>query len=249
LLFVLIWLLEKLTNKGGSLAAVFAVVAGPAPTPEQNKLFQKINSKPLVVAILLLMGAGVVAQFLDQRTESYPEHRSFVNYPLQIVDWKGKHEKLDVAVVEKLGMTDYLLANYRNEQGSLVNFYVAYYQSQRKGVSPHSPRVCIPGGGWEIAQFERIEANGHPVNRVLIKKGNQRQLVYYWFQGHGRLVANEYINKWYLFIDSIFKNRTDGALVRYTIAVAQHEDISVAEAKVLSFMAESESQLNDYIVD
>jgi len=249
LLFILIWLLEKLTNKGGSLAAVFAVVDGPVPTLEQNKLFQKINSKPLIAAILLLIGSGVVAQFLDQRVENYPEHRSFVNYPLQIDDWKGKHEKLDIAVVEKLQMTDYLLANYRNEQGSLVNFYVAYYQSQRKGVSPHSPRVCIPGGGWEIAQFERIEANGHPVNRVLIKKGSQRQLVYYWFQGHGRLVANEYINKWYLFIDSIFKNRTDGALVRYSIAVAQHEDISVAEAKILSFMAESESQLNDYIVD
>ena len=249
LLFVLIWVLEKLTNKDGSLAAVFAVVDTPLPTDEKNSSFEGLSSKPLIVAILLLMGSGVVAQFLDQRTENPPEHRSFVNYPLNIGDWKGQHEKLDDPVVEKLGMTDYLLANYRNDKGTLVNFYVAYYQSQRKGVSPHSPRVCIPGGGWEIAEFERTEVNNHPVNRVLIKKGNQRQLVYYWFQGHGRLIANEYINKWYLFIDSIFKNRTDGALVRYTIAVGQHEDIKVAEAKILSFMAESESQLNNYIAD
>jgi len=249
LLFILIFLLEKLTNKGGSLAAVFAVVDGPKPTVEQDEKFQRINSKPLILAILLLMGVGVIVQFLDQRTEHYPEHSSFVNYPLQIGEWKGKHEKLDADVVEKLGMTDYLLANYRNEKESLVNFYVAYYQSQRKGVSPHSPRVCIPGGGWEIAQFDRIEANGHPVNRVLIKKANQRQLVYYWFQGHGRLVANEYINKWYSFVDSMFKNRTDGALVRYSIVVLPHENIDVADAKILSFMAESKSQLNDYIVD
>ena len=249
LLFILVWVLEKLTNKGGSLAAVFAVVDTPLPTDGKNSSFEGLSSKPLIVAILLLMGSGVVAQFLDQRTENLPEHRSFVNYPLNIGDWKGQHEKLDDPVVEKLGMTDYLLANYRNDKGTLVNFYVAYYQSQRKGVSPHSPRVCIPGGGWEIAEFERTEVNNHPVNRVLIKKGNQRQLVYYWFQGHGRLIANEYINKWYLFIDSIFKNRTDGALVRYTIAVGQHEDIKVAEAKILSFMAESESQLNNYIVD
>ncbi len=249
LLFILIWVLEKLTNKGGSLAAVFAVVDTPLPTDGKNSSFQHLDSKPLIAAILLLMGSGVVAQFLDQRTENLPEHRSFVNYPLQLGDWVGKHEKLDAPVIEKLGMTDYLLANYHNDEGTFVNFYVAYYQSQRKGVSPHSPRVCIPGGGWEIAEFERTEANNHPVNRVLIKKGNQRQLVYYWFQGHGRIIANEYINKWYLFVDSVFKNRTDGALVRYTIAVGQHEDIKVAEAKILSFMAESESQLNNYIVD
>lgn len=249
LLFILIWLLEKLTNKGGSLAAVFAVVDAPVATAEQNKLLQNVNSTPLIVGIVLLAAAGFAAQFLEQRTENFPEHRSFVNYPMQLGEWKGQHEKLDAAVIEKLGMSDYLLANYRNEQNALVNFYVAYYQSQRKGVSPHSPRVCIPGGGWEIAQFDRIEANGHPVNRVLIKKGNQRQLVYYWFQGHGRLVANEYINKWYLFIDSMFKNRTDGALVRYSIAVGPHENVSAADARILSFMAESEPQLNDYIVD
>jgi len=142
-----------------------------------------------------------------------------------------------------------LLANYRNEQGTVINFYVAYYQSQRKGVSPHSPRVCIPGGGWEIAEFDRIEANNQPVNRVLIKKGNQRQLVYYWFQGHGRVIANEYTNKWYLFIDSILKNRTDGALVRLVTNVAPHEDIGVADAKILAFMADSNTQLNKFIVN
>jgi len=219
------------------------------PAKEQNQFLQDFNSKPLLVVILLLMTSGVATQFLDERSESYPEHISFVNFPLQLEDWRGQHDKLDVAVVEKLAMTDYLLANYRNEQGTVINFYVAYYQSQRKGVSPHSPRVCIPGGGWEIAEFDRIEANGQPVNRVLIKKGNQRQLVYYWFQGHGRIVANEYINKWYLFIDSIIKNRTDGALVRLVTAVAPYEDISVADAKIQAFMVDSKTQLNKFIVD
>ena len=191
----------------------------------------------------------MLSQFLDQRTEIYPEHKPFVNFPMQLDEWDGKHEKLDVAVVEKLGMTDYLLANYVNEQQSVVNFYVAYYQSQRKGVSPHSPRVCIPGGGWEIAEFQRIEAAGHPVNRVIIKKGNARQLVYYWFQGHGRIVANEYMNKWYLFVDAVVKNRTDGALVRLVTNVAPHEDIKNADAKILEFMAKAKPQLNQFIVN
>jgi len=249
LLFILIWLLEKLTGSKASLASLFAVVDAPMPAKDQNQFLQNFNSKPLVAVILLLLASGVATQFLDKRAESYPEHIPFVNFPLQLESWRGQHDKLDVAVVDKLKMTDYLLANYRNEQGSVVNFYVAYYQSQRKGVSPHSPRVCIPGGGWEIAEFDRIEANGQPVNRVLIKKGNQRQLVYYWFQGHGRIVANEYINKWYLFIDSILKNRTDGALVRLVTSVGPHEDISVADAKIVAFMVDSNAQLNKFIVN
>tara|TARA_R110002074_G_scaffold402194_1_gene604457 strand:- start:66506 stop:68032 length:1527 start_codon:yes stop_codon:yes gene_type:complete len=249
ILFLLVWVLEKLTNNKAGLGSVFAVVNTPKPSEAQSNSFKDISSKPLFAAIALLLASGMAAQFLDNRAEIFPDHVSFVNFPLQLGEWKGKHEKLDEAVVKKLGMTDYVLANYTNKQNELINFYVAYYQSQRKGVSPHSPRVCIPGGGWEIAEFERIEANGHPVNRVLIKKGNHRQLVYYWFQGHGRIVANEYINKWYLFIDSIFKNRTDGALVRYTTGVAPHEEMEVADKRLLSFMNESEKQFNKFIVE
>ena len=249
LLFALVWLLERFSHKRKSLASVFAVIDVPMPTNEQRLQLQNVNTKHLMVAIVLLFASGLAAQFLDKRVEDIPEHVSFVNFPLQLDGWTGQHDKLGANVVEKLGMTDYLLTNYSNKQNAVVNYYVAYYQSQRKGVSPHSPRVCIPGGGWEIAKFERIEAGGHPVNRVLIKKGNQRQLVYYWFQGHGRIIANEYINKWYLFIDSMFKNRTDGALVRLVTNVAQHEDLSAADARIISFMADSETQLNEFIAN
>ena len=141
------------------------------------------------------------------------------------------------------------MANYQNDQHQVGNFYIAYYQSQRKGVSPHSPRVCIPGGGWEIAELQRVTAGNHPINRVIIKKGNQRQLVYYWFQGHGRIVANEYMNKWYLLMDAMFKNRTDGALVRVVTSVAPHEQIEAADQRLLNFMAQAEPELAEYILD
>ncbi|MDF1830632.1 VPLPA-CTERM-specific exosortase XrtD [Cycloclasticus pugetii] len=248
ILFLLIWTLERLTNKGGSLTSAFAVDEVPIASNRSTTNIRNLSFKPSLVFILLLITTGVGIQFLDKRPELYPEHTPFVNFPLQLGEWKGKHEKLDRSVIKKLGMTDYLLANYENtEQTSFLNFYVAYYESQRKGVSPHSPRVCIPGGGWEIAEFKRIEALGHPVNRVLIKKGDHRQLVYYWFQGHGRIIANEYINKWYLFIDSIFKNRTDGSLVRIVTNIKPNESLKEADTRILSFMAESEPQLNKFI--
>ncbi len=248
ILFILIWALEKLTNKNSSLAAVFGVVDASSIVPQPFSE-SRTSNKPMIAVIIVLTIALILTQFLNKRTEILPGHVSFVNFTMSLDNWQGKHEKLDKDVVEKLGMTDYLLANYLNEQSQPVNFYVAYYESQRKGVSPHSPRVCIPGGGWEIAELKRIEANGHPVNRVIIKKGDQRQLVYYWFQGHGRIIANEYINKWFLFVDAIFKNRTDGALVRVVTSVAPHEQLDVADKRILDFLTHAEPELSQYLLN
>lgn len=245
LLVLLIWVLEKITNNGKSLATTFGVV--DVKDIRANRTVYQTSSKPLLAGIIILMGAWAFTHLLDKREEIIPEHVSFVNFPLKIDDWRGKHERLDQQVIDKLGMTDYLLVNYVNNEQQLVNFYVAYYETQRKGVSPHSPRVCIPGGGWEIADLQRITADGHPVNRVVIKKGEQRQLVYYWFQGHGRIIANEYINKWFLFVDSIIKNRTDGALVRVVTTVLPHENIEIADKRILGFMSKAEPELEDYI--
>ena len=199
--------------------------------------------------IALLLGALMASNFVDNRVEDYPEHTSFVNFPAKLGQWEGRHERMDQDVIDKLKMTDYLLVNYSNAENELINLYVAYYQTQRKGVSPHSPRVCIPGGGWEIADLQRVMVNGHRANRVIIKKGLQRQLVYYWFQGHGRIVANEYLNKWYLLQDALFKNRTDGALVRIVTPVLEREPIELADARVLDFMKNSDAELTNYIID
>ncbi len=249
ILFALVWLLERLTNKQVSLAKVFGVVA----VPDQYGTLKSsgpISSTPLIVAIVLIAGAMMTSQFLDKRTEVFPDHISFVNFPMYLDDWQGKHEKLDDDVMKKLGMDDYLMANYVSENHPVpVNFYVAYYQSQRKGVSPHSPRVCIPGGGWEIADLQRVTVNDHPANRVVIKKGEQRQLVYYWFQGHGRIVANEYINKWYLFLDAVFKNRTDGALVRHVTPVLPGESLTQADERLIGFMVKADTELSNYVLD
>ena len=249
ILFLLIWSLEWLTTKEVSLSKVFGVVTVPESRLSGSGRLQR-SVKPLFAVIVLIAVGAFVTQFLDKRTEIHPGHVSFVNFPMKLGDWQGQHDKLDSDVMEKLGMDDYLMANYRNENEPLpVNFYVAYYESQRKGVSPHSPRVCIPGGGWEIADLKRITVNGHPANRVIIKKGEQRQLVYYWFQGHGRIVANEYINKWYLFLDAVFKNRTDGALVRFVTIVSTQETLEAADARVLDFMTQVEPELANYILD
>jgi len=136
------------------------------------------------------------------------------------------------------------MINYQTIQRRPVNFYVAYYASQRKGVSPHSPKVCIPGGGWEIADFSRTRVDQIPVNRVLIRKGLQDQIVYYWFEERGIAVANEYIKKWMLFKDALFVNRTDGSLIRVTTPVMSDESTMDADLRAQAFIRASREQLS-----
>jgi len=249
ILFLLIWIMEKLTNKNGSLAAVFGVVDVVEPAKGDRYLADNATNKPLLWVIIMLVSVMVMTQVVDKRVENIPDHVSFVNFPMTLNGWRGQHDTLDKDVATKLGMTDYLLANYVKGDQPAVNFYVAYYESQRKGLSPHSPRVCIPGGGWEISVFERIVVDGYPVNRSVIKKGEQTQLVYYWFQERGRIIANEYIKKWYLFIDALFENRTDGSLIRVVTSVAPNETLAEADARILEFMAIAKPELKQYILD
>src|SRR5262249_28091166 len=137
-----------------------------------------------------------------------------------------------------------------------VNLYVAYYASQRTGQSAHSPRSCLPGGGWRIVEFTQqeipgVRAQGPPlrVNRVMVAHGGERQLVYYWFQERGRDITNEFVVKWYLLEDALFRNRTDGALVRLSTPLQAGEAPARADARLSAFAGTALPVLHDYLPD
>ena len=83
----------------------------------------------------------------------------FVAFPTRLADWQGHVSSLDVATEQFLKVDDYILADYSRPGGKPVNLYVAYYASQRTNESPHSPIVCLPGGGWSITLLERKTFN------------------------------------------------------------------------------------------
>ena len=160
---------------------------------------------------------------------------------------------LEPDVEHALNVDDYILSDYKKPTGEAVNFYVAYYASQRKGSSPHSPIVCIPGGGWQITKFERTSIRDPalnltlPLNRVIIARDNARELVYYWFVERNRTVANEYWAKWYLLVDAITKNRTDGALVRLVTPLRPGEAEDAADERLHLFIKDLEPRLKAYL--
>jgi EpsI family protein len=155
-----------------------------------------------------------------------------------------------------LKLDDYLLNDYARGLRPPVNLYVAYYASQRKGQSAHSPRSCLPGGGWKLTEFAQRELPfttlaGEPmrVNRALIELGTNRQVVYYWFQQRGRIVTNEYLVKWYIFWDALTRNRSDGALVRLTAPVLPGQSVEDADEELIQFTGAALAKIAAYVPD
>jgi EpsI family protein len=207
-----------------------------------------------VVLVLLLVG-GSISESIKGRVDIIPQRKAFMNFPDHIGDWVGRNELLGQEYLAQLKLTDYVIINYfKPGETQAINFYSAYYQTQRKDAAVHSPRSCIPGDGWQIVQYDErtfpdLQIDGVPlmVNRAIIEKGENRQLVYFWFQQRGRLLTNEYLVKWYLFYDAITLNRTDGALVRLVTNLDKNEDPELVERRLQGFLTEIFPKLPDYL--
>jgi len=206
--------------------------------------------------VAMLVPVLIVSTQLVSRAEGPPSRSTFADFPTDVGAWKGRATTMDQVYLEALRFDDYVLADYHRPSEPPINFYVAYYRSQKKGQSAHSPRTCIPGGGWEISSIRRMtvstpEAVGLPVevNRAVITKGDVRQVVWYWFQERGRMVTNEYMVKFYLLWDAVTKNRTDGALVRLTAAVQPGESDAQVDGRLATFVATVRPMLAKYVPD
>lgn len=134
------------------------------------------------------------------------------------------------------GMSDYVARVYWRDSSVAFTTYVGYYEQQAQGKSIHSPRNCLPGAGWEIlrtgAATLPVGAQEHTVNKYVLKNGRLEAVVYYWYQGRGRVVANEYAVKWNLLRDAALKGHTEEALVRVVVPV-QPGPGGLAEADAL----------------
>ncbi|MGB7934457.1 MAG: exosortase C-terminal domain/associated protein EpsI, partial [Gammaproteobacteria bacterium] len=255
ILLLVMAVLSRIGPEKQSLAQAFSIEF-PEPIPANvQRQIRKI--KPLSWAVpVLLAGIAASSLYVQDRENVIPERRVFAEFPLKITDWKGSTGTLEENILESLKTEDYIISDYVNENGKLVNFYVAYYADQAAGSAAHSPRACIPGGGWLIKELtvktlDGVEFEGKPLkaNRLLIKKGDYTQVVYYWFQQRGRDITNEWLVKWFLFWDAMTRNRTDGALVRLTAFVNPGEDEAAADDRLVEFARVVNPYLSDYIPD
>lgn len=193
--------------------------------------------------------------FMD-REESPPPRTAFVDFPMQLNGWRGQPFPLEQRYIDTLRFDDYVLADYHAEGRNYVNVYAAYYRSQRKGQSAHSPQSCLPGGGWEIASLTQqalqpAELTRSPimVNRAVIQKGDQKQIVLYWFKQRERHLTDEYLVKFYLLLDALSRQRTDGALVRLASLIGPGESEAAVDQRLQEVATEIGQAMSRFVPD
>lgn len=252
-----IWLLSRVGGAKRPLRQVFGLEF-PSDTPKDASVQKRTLPVPFVVASMIIATTAIASIVLPERASAAVPRKSFSEFPLHLGTWQGRAEQMEKIYIDALNFDDYLLANYVGaERQPAVNLYVAYYENQLAAHKvPHSPRACLPGGGWKLTDLRVhasgvTSASGEPlmVNRVVIQHGDQKQLVYYWFQQRGRNITSEYLVKWYIFWDSLTKNRTDGALVRLVSPVRPSEDIADVDRRLAEFTKQIDVPLKAYIPD
>src|SRR5262245_29154718 len=213
--------------------------------------------RALVLFFGLMISAGLVAR--ADRAERVPPRQKLEQFPMTMDGWEGaKDLPFAKNVLDVLGVDDYLTRVYVTPQKEGVGLYIGYYQSQRQGDTMHSPLSCLPGAGWEPLSKSDLQLSvasrpgGPPrdidINRYLIQKGIEKQLVLYWYHAHDRVVASEYWGKFYLIADAVRMNRTDGALVRVIAPMTGDENSErSAESLAVRFVKTMFPLLSNYL--
>ena len=217
-------------------------------------------SKALAALAFLALNFYIYQFFAT--AEVIPTHLSFANWPLQIEGWSCPEKgKMDDKTLANLGASDYLICDYRRaDPPAVVDLYVGWHETQIREEgggayenSIHPPKHCLPGSGWEIIDATQVplDLEGLPerpalVNRMVIAKGEQRALVYYWYQTQGRVVADDWRKIVYLSWDRARRHRTDGSLIRLTTSL-DHKDDQRAEADLRELAALVVARLGPYV--
>jgi exosortase D (VPLPA-CTERM-specific) len=249
LLIVEMWILSRFGKDRRPFREIFGMDFPETPPEEVPTATRAIPRSAFVALMFLSLGAAG-ATALGERVEHVPERAEFVSFPMSLGEWRGRNDALDSLVIDVLKLDDYILADYKTSNGQIVNLYAAYYSSQRSGASAHSPASCLPGGGWRIMERGIVSLDdGSHANRFIIRKGEHRQLVYYWFKQRDRIIASEFMVKWYMLWDALTRNRTDGALVRLTTLLKPGEDAETGDMRLRAFAREASTPLNHYIPD
>lgn len=212
----------------------------------------------VVIVLICLVAAGVAVARAD-RAEETPLRMSFSLFPMEVGEWQGRQNPpFSDQILKVLGLDDYLTRAYFKGTRSYADLYVGYWRSQRQGDTMHSPQNCLPGAGWEPVKQSlltiadpRNPSSQLTVNRFLIQKGLDRQLVLYWYQGRGRIIGSEYWSKIYLVLDAARLNRTDAAIVRIVVPVPgpTANDEAAAEKDAIDFVNAFMPHLTQFLPD
>lgn len=209
------------------------------------------DRRKLILTLFLLAQAATFYGF--SRQEYIPSHIPLVEFPKQIGPWSLVSEGvIEKEILDVLQADDTLNRLYLNQEtGRVANVFIAYFMTQRTGKAPHSPKNCLPGGGWfplesRIEQLQSTQGDPFRVNRYIVAREDSRALVLYWYQTPFRGIASEYQAKFYLVLDGLRYNRSDTALVRIVTPVSRDTTEEDAYRQASAFAAQLYPLVHQY---
>ncbi|WP_300064312.1 VPLPA-CTERM-specific exosortase XrtD [uncultured Roseobacter sp.] len=255
ILFVLAWMMLWLNPKKMSLTEALDLDTDGLGTQIARVRYVSPSAAMIAAGFAMLIAVGGL-QAMPERGANAPVRDSFALFPREIGGWQqaGPREFLKPGVARKLGADDYHQVSFvKPDVDGYVGLFMAWYNDQSQG-GVHSPEVCLPGSGWEIAWLERTDLTDvmgtdvpFRVNRAIIQKGENRMMVFYWFQQKDRRVAWDFAAKFWLMVDGVRTGRTDGALVRLTTPIKINESDAAAEERLMEVMRAIQKPLSRFI--
>lgn len=207
----------------------------------------------LAVSGALLIGALLILEFRSSG-EAVPIRKPLEAFPVALGDWQGREAAMfDADILHVLKPTDYLMRRYQDPAGRSLWLFIGYWETQRKGAQPHSPKNCLPGGGWEPLEASRVTIPLPPplsaitVNRYLIQKDRDQQIVFYWYQAQGKPIAGEGGARIEMVKNALLRNRTDGALVRVSSRVSG--SVRETSDRLIAYIQGLYPHLSEYLPD
>ncbi len=240
-----------LTRRGAGIDSLFDFEPRGDAGEAVDGASVQVTKRPAVVLGLAALVAASVAAVTFNSTAFVPDRLSFYDFPTRLGDKQLYAKGLGLGEIEILRPDDYFLGDYVSDSGDLVGLYMIYYEEQKEGSALHSPKVCIPGGGWEIVDENiRVISLGVDVevavNRAVIQRGEITQVVYYWIDQMGVTYTNEYLARASLLKSATLKGRSDGALVRVN-SVVHDGDFDSTDAELDHFVRKMYVFLRDYL--
>lgn len=210
-----------------------------------------------IVAALLTLTVTVLWLTVQPPVPEPVSRDSFALFPRNLGEWSGTRSQLDADIERVLGADDYVNTTYMAAgEAAPVNVFSAFYHKQTEGQGIHSPEVCLPVGGWEIFTFGTHQVSfpdtvysTFELNRAVIQKGLDKQLVYYWFEQRGKRYTNDFAAKMSVVMDGFTMGRSDGALVRFVTPIGRDETEAEAEARIERMMDEVLPRLPRFVPD
>ena len=256
ILIVFAWLLTKLLADKPVFAKVFSFDHVFGSKAKSASTVTRLNWKTKPTVLLMLASLIIATLFstsLFQRKNIIVTSKPLVQFPLMLGEWRASESRLSPSIEAVAGASEYYYGDFSSSKGK-VNLYIAYYQDQKKGAAPHSPKVCIPGDGWVITSDEPVSiksksGKNYQVSRLIITKDKHTIITYYWLKQGSNIFRQQFIARLNLIWFSLKENRADAALIRMVSEVGGSETMKDTDTRMQEMATELLDVVSDFVPD